>query len=72
MKKISKALKYFLLLLIFFSIYELVSVDNKYINRSTIDIDINNVRNPQIKRLARKIDLYIGSFYFNQLQCNIN
>ena len=65
MKKILKVLKYFLVLLIFFSVYEFTSFDNRYINRPTIDIDINNVRNPQLKRFARKLDLYIGSFYFN-------
>ncbi len=65
MKKIFKALKYLLVFIIFFSIYEFTSIDNRYINRSTIDIDINNVKNPPLKRIARKLDLYIGSFYFN-------
>tara|TARA_B100000965_G_scaffold227596_1_gene190496 strand:- start:2154 stop:4166 length:2013 start_codon:yes stop_codon:yes gene_type:complete len=65
MKKIFKALKYFFVLLVFFSIYEVTSIDSRYINRPTIDIDINNVRNPQIKKIVRKLDLYIGSLYFN-------
>ena len=65
MRKILKALKYLLILLIFFSIYEFTSIDNRYVNRSTVDIDINNVRNPPLKKLARKLDLYVGSFYFN-------
>ena len=65
MRKILKALKYLLILLIFFSIYEFTSIDNKYINRPTVDIDINNIRNPPLKKFVRKLDLYFGSFYFN-------
>ena len=65
MKKIFKILIFFLTLLVIFSLYEITSIDNRYINRSTIDIDINNARNPQIKRLVRKLDLHIGSFYFS-------
>ena len=36
----------------------------KYVNRSTISIDINNARNPQVKKILRTIDNYIGSIYF--------
>ena len=43
MKKILKALIYLLVLLIFFSIYEFTSIDSRYVNRSTIDIDINKL-----------------------------
>tara|TARA_Y100000590_G_scaffold469782_1_gene659699 strand:- start:465 stop:2435 length:1971 start_codon:yes stop_codon:yes gene_type:complete len=45
-------------------IYDLISIDNKYVNRSTITIDVNNVRNPQIKKIVRKADLLLGSIYF--------
>ncbi len=63
-----KYLKFFIILLILLSsiiFYEVISVDNRYINRSTINIDVNNIRNPQIKKFVRKIDLYVGSIYFN-------
>tara|TARA_B110000971_G_scaffold220549_1_gene264446 strand:+ start:1014 stop:3020 length:2007 start_codon:yes stop_codon:yes gene_type:complete len=65
MKKFFKFFISFIVLIILFSLYEVTSIDSKYINRSTISVDINNVRNPQIKKLVRKIDLYIGSVYFN-------
>ena len=61
-------LKFFIIFLILLSsiiFYEVISVDNRYINRSTINIDVNNIRNPQIKKFVRKIDLYVGSIYFN-------
>jgi len=61
-------LKFFIIFLILLSsiiFYEVISVDNRYINRSTINIDVNNIRNPQIKKIVRKIDLYVGSIYFN-------
>ncbi len=34
----------------------MVSISNKYINRSVITFDINNAKNPQIKKFVRKID----------------
>ena len=65
MKKIFKLSNLFLILIALFILYEFISIDNKYINRSVIDININNVRNPPLKKISRKIDLYIGSIYFN-------
>ena len=64
MKKILRVLFSFLILLSIFTLYEITSIDNKYVNRSIINVDINNVRNPQIKKLVRKIDNYIGFYYF--------
>ena len=34
----------------------MISVSTKYVNRSTFNFDVNNVRNPQIKKLTRKAD----------------
>ena len=65
MKFIYKIIFFFLALVTVFSLYEIISIDGKYINRSTINLDINNVRNPQVKKLVRTLDNYIGSFYFN-------
>ena len=64
MKKIFKIIIFSLILITFFSLYEVTSIDSRYINRSSLNIDINNVRNPQIKKLVRKLDNYIGSLYF--------
>ena len=65
MKKVFKIFKFLIILIIFFTIYEITSIDNKYLNRSTFNIDINNINNPPIKRIARKLDLYFGSLYFS-------
>ena len=59
-----KFILYISLILILIISYELISIDNKYINKSAISVDINNIRNPQIKKIFRKLDLYLGSFYF--------
>tara|TARA_B100000579_G_scaffold436577_1_gene462948 strand:+ start:78 stop:2096 length:2019 start_codon:yes stop_codon:yes gene_type:complete len=62
---LTKYLILFTILLLLIIIYDLTSVDFKYVNRNAITIDVNNVRNPQIKKVVRKIDLYLGELYFN-------
>ena len=56
MKKVKKFI--YILILIFISLifFEMISISTKYVNRSTFNIDINNVRIPVIKKLIRKID----------------
>ena len=52
MKK--KNLKYLLILIsliLLITVYEITNISNKVINRGFIDIDINNARNPQIKKI---------------------
>ena len=64
----NKFFKIFSILLIILSsiiFYEVTSIDGRYVNRSTINIDVNNVRNPQIKKLVRSLDNYFGSLYFS-------
>jgi quinoprotein glucose dehydrogenase len=58
-------LKYIFLLFIVFVLYELINVDNKYINKPTVTFDLNNVRNPQIKKITRYLDNKFGQIYFN-------
>ena len=65
MKLFFKIIGYFVLLLIFIIIYDLTSIDFKYVNRNAITIDVNNIRNPQIKKIVRKADLVLGELYFN-------
>ena len=64
-KKIIKFSFYFLGFLLIFSLYELISFDNSYINKSSLNIDVNNARNPQIKRIVRKLDNKFGRIYFS-------
>jgi len=62
--RIIKGIKFFSIILIIFLIFELINYDNKYINRSSVTIDLNNIRNPQIKKISRFIDNYLGYYYF--------
>ena len=65
MKILFKSIYAIIFILFIIILYEVTSIDSKYINRSTIEIDINNIRNPVVKRIVRKIDLYAGAIYFN-------
>ena len=65
MKKVFKSIYAIIFILFIIILYEVTSIDSKYINRSTIEININNIRNPVVKRIVRKIDLYAGAIYFN-------
>ncbi len=63
-KFLIKSLKFLSLFIILFVIYELTSIDTKYINKNSIIIDINNIRNPQVKKLVRSLDNYFSYIYF--------
>ncbi len=56
MKKIIKLVSILFLLFFSFILIEMISFSTKYVNRSTFNFDVNNIRNPQIKKLTRKID----------------
>ena len=46
-------------------IYEITSISFKTINRSTIEIDVDNARNPQIKKFLRFFDSIYTAVMFN-------
>ena len=54
-----------LILVVSFILYELISIDGSYLNRSTITLDVNNVRNPQVKKIVRGADNLLAYFYFS-------
>jgi hypothetical protein len=54
MKKIIKLISILFLLFFSFVLFEMTSISTKYVNRSTFAFDINNIRNPLIKKLTRK------------------
>ena len=65
-KKLIYKIPIYLIFLIFvFTLFELISFDNKYINKKSITFDVDNVRNPQIKKLVRTIDNLSGNIYFS-------
>ena len=55
-KKILKYIFVLFLLVGAFTLYEISSISSKYINRSIVNFDINNARNPQIKKMLRSFD----------------
>lgn len=64
---ILKILKLFLIVLIVvfvFIIYELTNINFNYINKSFISINVNNIRNPQVKKIVRSFDNYFSYYYF--------
>ena len=65
MKKSFKYFCYILILLISFIFYELISIDASYLNRNTITLDVNNVRNPQVKKIVRTVDNLLAYSYFS-------
>ena len=55
-KKIVKYLIIFTFSVAFLIFYEITNISSKNINREFINIDINNARNPQIKKALRFFD----------------
>ena len=62
MKKIFKYLSILFFIFGFFLIYELTSLSTKIINRDFISIDLNNVRNPQVKKITRYLNDVYSTF----------
>lgn len=61
-KKIFKFFSIVSLIIIFFIVYEITDVSNKIINRSLISFDLNNIRNPQVKKTMRYLNDAFASF----------
>ncbi len=55
-KKILKLTLYFLTAVILFFIYEITSFSSKIVNRSFVSFELNNIRNPQVKKIMRFLD----------------
>ena len=71
--------KYFLKFLVgiiflfsFLGLYQSIDYDSKYINRSTIQIDFNNIRTPFIKKIFLKGEKLINKIFFQTDQKNNN
>ena len=48
-----------------FSLIEMISIEPKYLNQTTITFKVNNVRNPQVKKIVRFLDNIYGRIIFN-------
>ncbi len=64
-KFIYKIPLYLIGLISIFTLFELISFDKSYINKKSITFNVDNVRNPQIKKIVRTIDNIGGNIYFN-------
>ena len=53
------------LLFIFYIFYEMTSISTKIVNRDIVSISLNNIRNPQIKKLMRHLDNFYASIIFS-------
>ena len=43
----------------------MLSINSKTINRDLISLEINNIRNPQIKKMMRVVDDFYAQFLYN-------
>ena len=55
-KKIFSAVFFLFFLIILFSLIDMIAIESKYINQPTITFKVNNVRNPQLKKVVRFAD----------------
>jgi quinoprotein glucose dehydrogenase len=62
LKRISKISLIILITVMAFIFYEMTSISTKIVNRDFFSFDINNIRNPQIKKIMRYVDNYYASF----------
>ena len=62
--KFIKVFKYTILVLVVLIVFELSSYNKNYVNKNLITFDVNNIRNPQIKKIIRTLDNYLGHIYF--------
>ena len=63
--KIISSIFLFFLIIIIASIIDMTSISTKYINKSIISFEVNNVRNPQLKKLVRFLDNVYSQLYFS-------
>ena len=61
-KKILKALSIVLILVISYVFFEMTSISTKIVNREVVSFNLNNIRNPQVKRMMRFLDNHYASF----------
>ena len=63
--KILSSIVLLFLIILTLSIIDMTSISTKYINKSTITFEVNNVRNPQLKKLVRFLDNTYSQIYFS-------
>ena len=51
-------------LIITYIFFEMTSISTKIVNRDVISLNLNNIRNPQVKKVMRFLDNHYASFLF--------
>jgi len=64
-KKIFSAVFFLFFLIILLSLIDMIAIEPKYVNQPTITFKVNNVRNPQLKKVVRFVDNLYGKIYFH-------
>ncbi len=62
--KIVSSILILLSIVFIFLVIDMTSISTKYVNKSAISFEINNVRNPQLKKIARFLDNVYSKIYF--------
>ena len=81
-KKIIRLIFLLFLLFISLAVFEMLSISTKYVNRNLMTFEINNVKNPPMKKIMRSLDNLYSLFllkvsdehkiYLNQTDNNYN
>ena len=43
----------------------MLSIETKYVNQPTLNFKVDNVRNPQLKKIVKFLDKTYGKIYFS-------
>ncbi len=60
--RIIKTLSIIFILVIFYVFFEMISISTKIVNREVVTFNLNNIRNPQVKKIMRFLDNHYASF----------
>ena len=66
-KKLIKALISLILVILIYVLYEMITISTKTVNRDSISFNLNNIRNPQVKKFMRNLDNYLVLAYSTNL-----
>jgi glucose dehydrogenase len=63
--KILSIISFLLLLITLLTLVDMLSIETKYVNQPTLNFKVDNVRNPQLKKIVKFLDKTYGKIYFS-------
>ena len=60
-KRILKAFSIIFICIISYIFFEMTSISTKIVNRDVLSFNLNNIRNPQVKKIMRFLDNHYAS-----------